>query len=119
MDTGKYTLKGHEAVPCEDICKWSEWLESADRHVGKTDIGIPAWKFWLGRILKIKHWEPTRISTVFLGLDHSFGDGPPMLFETMIFGGSLDGEQERYSTWDEAEAGHKRWVEKVRSKQCA
>jgi hypothetical protein len=32
------------------------------------------------------------ISTVFLGLDHRhFGDGPPLLFETMVFGGSRDG----------------------------
>lgn len=49
-----------------------------------------------------------RVSTVFLGLDHQFDDdGPPLLFETMIFGGKHDGYQERYSTWEEAEAGHK------------
>jgi hypothetical protein len=48
------------------------------------------------------------VSTVFLGLDHSFGEGPPQLFETMIFGGEHDEYQERYSTWDEAEAGHKK-----------
>jgi len=46
------------------------------------------------------------VSTVFLGLDHAFGDGPPVLFETMVFGGPLDGEQDRYCTWDEAVAGH-------------
>jgi hypothetical protein len=28
----------------------------------------------------------------------------------MVFGGVLDGEQERYLTWDAAEAGHSRWV---------
>jgi hypothetical protein len=26
-----------------------------------------------------------RLSTVFLGLDHSFGFGPPLIFETMLF----------------------------------
>jgi hypothetical protein len=26
-----------------------------------------------------------RISTVFLGLDHSFFEGPPLIFETMVF----------------------------------
>lgn len=26
--------------------------------------------------------------------------------ETMVFGGPLDAEMERYSTWDEAVAGH-------------
>jgi len=50
------------------------------------------------------------VSTVFLGLDHSFGYGPPVLFETMIFGGPEDGYQERYTTWDEAVEGHKKAV---------
>ena len=50
---------------------------------------------------------------VFLGLDHSFGSGPPLLFETMVFGGPLDEEMDRYTTWDEAEAGHKAMVKRV------
>ena len=56
---------------------------------------------------------------MFLGLDHSFGGGAPLLFETMVFGGPLDGEQERYSTWNEAEAGHKLMVERVQAAQQA
>jgi len=48
------------------------------------------------------------ISTVFLGLDHSFHNNTPILFETMIFGGEHDGFQERYATWDEAYEGHHR-----------
>jgi hypothetical protein len=54
-----------------------------------------------------------RVSTVFLrGVDHQlWPGGPPLLFETMVFGGVLDREQERYSTWDEAEEGHRHWVE--------
>lgn len=47
-----------------------------------------------------------KVSTVFLGLDHSWGDGPPLLFETMEFGGPRDGDCDRCSTWDEAEAQH-------------
>jgi hypothetical protein len=50
--------------------------------------------------------EGVKISTVFLGLDHSFGGSVPILFETMVFGGEHDGYQERYATWEEAEAGH-------------
>jgi hypothetical protein len=46
-----------------------------------------------------------RVSTVFLGIDHAW-EGPPLLFETMVFGGPLDEEMERYSTWEEAERGH-------------
>lgn len=37
-----------------------------------------------------------RLSTVFLGLDHSFGeDGPPQIFETMLFAPRSDEQRER------------------------
>lgn len=51
------------------------------------------------------------VSTVWLGLDHSFGDGPPLIFETMIFGGEHDEDQWRYSTEAEALEGHRRACE--------
>ena len=57
------------------------------------------------------------VSTVFLSMDHGLagriGDGTPVLFETMVFGGEHDGYQERYHTYDEAEEGHKRICEMV------
>lgn len=46
------------------------------------------------------------VSTVFLSLDHGFGEGPPVLWETMIFGGKHDGEQWRYTSREDALAGH-------------
>jgi hypothetical protein len=52
-----------------------------------------------------------RVSTVWLGLDHQWGNGPPLIFETMIFGGDHDEEQWRYSTREQAEAGHRRACE--------
>jgi len=55
------------------------------------------------------------ISTVFLGLDHRMGGGgPPIVFETMVFGGKLDQSQGRYSTWDDAVDGHAHWVRLVK-----
>ena len=48
------------------------------------------------------------VSTVFLGIDHSFGEGPPILWETMIFDGPHDQFQERYTSKEEAIAGHER-----------
>jgi hypothetical protein len=60
------------------------------------------------------------VSTVFLGLDHGYNDGPPVVFETLVFGGVHSDEQERYCTWPEAEAGHARWVARVQLAQaCA
>lgn len=47
-----------------------------------------------------------QISTVWLGLNHAFGDGPPLIFESMVFGGAHDEDCERYSTEAEALAGH-------------
>jgi hypothetical protein len=58
------------------------------------------------------------VSTVWLGVDHNFGDGPPLIFETMIFCHDhkcdLDEWQDRYSTEDEARVGHDHAVERVR-----
>lgn len=54
------------------------------------------------------------VSTVFLGLDHQYGSGPPLLFETLVFGGDQDGLMERCSTWDEAEKQHNRVMETVK-----
>lgn len=55
------------------------------------------------------------VSTVWLGLNHQFGDGPPLIFETMVFGGEDDGWQDRYSTEAEAEAGHAAVLAKIRA----
>lgn len=54
-----------------------------------------------------------RVSTVWLGLDHGWGEGAPLIFETMVFGGALDEECVRYSTLDEAEAGHAAMLARV------
>lgn len=93
---GKYTLIGQTPVLEPDLLTWARWYETADRRVAEDVIGR------------------ARVSTVFLGLDHQYGVGPPILFETMIFGGELNGEEWRYSTWSEAESGHRQAVEKVR-----
>jgi hypothetical protein len=67
------------------------------------------------RIVKQEELNGYEISTVFLGIDHQFGIGPPLIFETMVF--VKDDRQDiycdRYSTWKEAEQGHKKAVEWV------
>ena len=91
--TDKYTLDGQKPVECPDLMKWGTWMETAERRVAKTVIS-----------------DEVNVSTVFLGLDHSFGEGSPLLFETMIFGGEHDQYQDRYETWEQAEAGHEKAV---------
>ena len=61
---------------------------------------------------------PIRVSTVFLPVDHNLDvDGPPLLFETMTFGGKHDGYQQCYSTREEALAGHARAKKMVEDSQ--
>lgn len=52
-----------------------------------------------------------RVSTVFLGVDHSFGSGPPLLFETMVFEKDHDEvDMERCSTYEQALFNHEYYV---------
>jgi hypothetical protein len=46
------------------------------------------------------------VSTIFLGLDHGWGEKQPIVFETMTFGDPYEQNCWRYATWDEAVAGH-------------
>lgn len=78
-----------------DILEWGRFAET-DRHVAEDKIG------------------DVRVSTVFLGLDHSYDGGPPVLWETMIFGGEHDQHQERYTSRKDAEAGHAKAVALVK-----
>ena len=82
------------------------------------------WGFWFGEADRVvaldiikKITKKVTISTVFLGLDHSFGSGPPVLWETMIFGGKHDGYQNRYTSREAALLGHQEAVELVRRKK--
>ncbi len=86
-----------EPVPC-DLMTWATWLETSDdaRRVAFDTI------------------DGVDVSTVFLGLDHRFGSGPPVLFETLVFGGLHDGAGDRYCTRAEALAGHARFVQQVK-----
>jgi len=95
-------------LPCEDYIKWARWYEGSneDRRVGRDII--------CGFV----------VSTVFLAIDHSYGfrGEKPLWFETMVFRADTDGhlipsldyEQARYTTWEEASEGHKRICELVR-----
>jgi len=55
------------------------------------------------------------VSTVWLGMNHNFGIGKPLIFETMVFpskGNFSDIDCERYATEKKALAGHKLMVDK-------
>lgn len=111
--SGIYVLDGKTPVRA-NVFELEGFLGKAgDRRVALTTLG-----------------DKVEVSTVFLGVDHNFyGEGPPILFETMVFY-KLDkpvitklpwrkepsvritgtGLQVRYATWEEAEEGHARVV---------
>jgi hypothetical protein len=84
-----------QPVECPDLMTWARWFEAGEHR---------------RRIALDKRGDIT-VSTVFLGLDHSFFGGPPVLWETMIFGGEHDEDQERYTSQADALAGHARMCE--------
>lgn len=80
-----------------DILAWAAWMEDEDaRRVARTEVGN------------------AEVSTVFLAMSYGRG-GRPVLYETMVFGGHFDGEQERYYTRAEAEEGHKAMVSRIQN----
>lgn len=95
--TGKYTLDdAGNPVSEPDLMKWARWMEAEmqkKKRVAST---------YVGRVL---------ISTVFLGIDHSFNrNGLPILWETMVFIGSKSSDCHRYSSLQDARDGHAKTV---------
>ena len=95
-----YVTNSHgDPMPCDDLLLWAKWFQDGNRRVAEDDI------------------DGTRISTVFLGVDHGFpradqlegtmhetmrevldggvmrttGDYRPVLWETMTFTDDDDG----------------------------
>jgi hypothetical protein len=80
-----------QPVPCQDLRAWAEWRvdHREQARVSRTEVGART------------------VSTVFLWIDHGWGEGPPVLWETAIF------EPDRhvivvarYRSLVEAQAGH-------------
>jgi hypothetical protein len=88
-----YDRKGN---PME-MLEWAKALET-ERRVDATTLPDGKW-----------------VSTVWVGLNHQFGDGPPLIFETMVFPSDHDMhdlDSDRYATEEEAIFGHQRMVKK-------
>lgn len=92
-----FILKNRTVHSCLDAMEWAKWFEEnpSDRVVKQSEV------------------NGAKISTVFLGIDHCYDGGEPILYETMIFGGPNDQYQYRYHTYKQAEEGHDKLVEKL------
>lgn len=98
---GRFILDEHgEPQPCEDLLTWGAWFETSGdaRRVALDEVG------------------PYRISTVFLGLDHSWTpmEDPltyqPVLWETAIFAGDSMTAMRRYVSRADALRGHREFI---------
>jgi len=119
MSHGLYVLDADgQPVEVEDIREWGVWYQTAERRLARDVVG------------------PYIVSTVFLGLDHQWGGGPPVLWETMVFDervrpspdfadhfpelaasmphSMLDLEMNRYSSKADALRGHADMCDRVR-----
>lgn len=75
--------------------EWSSQFERMDNHIAEDII------------------DGRHISTIWLGLDHNHFGGRPLVFETMVFDKPDSGHDiycQRYSTYEEAMAGHQEAV---------
>ena len=84
-----------DPVPCKSVLEWAAWFAQSDaaRVVARTELP-----------------SGCVVSTVFLGVDHNFRGGDPVLWETMMFGGDYDLACDRYRSKQEALVGHEKWV---------
>ena len=92
-----YKLVGHDAVPC-----------SAD--------DLDFFFFFFNRVA-LHTFGDVEVSTVFLAINHKPLGVQPILFETMVFGGKLDGTMRRYHTLDEAMDGHAQILSAVKESE--
>ena len=95
----RYILKDGYAVQCPDLMEWADWMEAHRMETRKLDViaGIA-------------------VSTVFLGLDHSFGRGDPVLWEMMTHNEDTGewGDQHRFCFEGEAHAFHDAKVKELK-----
>ncbi|MEH2034617.1 MAG: hypothetical protein V7K67_34320 [Nostoc sp.] len=89
-----YKLEGQTPVPVESFTDWFLWAASVGNEM----------------TVMINELNSCIISTRFVGIDLNPGSGnsnsQPMVFETLVMGGALDGKRNFYPTWDEAIKGH-------------
>lgn len=92
MTSQFYKLEGQTPVPVGSFMEWSLWIMSASTTV------------------MINELRDCIISTRFVGIDLNSGscnfESQPMVFETLVMGGVMDGKKNLYPTWDEAIQGH-------------
>ena len=91
---------GHIIIPCDDLVEFGRFMvKHKERIVAQEFVA-----------------EGIFVSTVFVGVDYNFGSGPPLVFETAVNSDYGWDEREFYATWEDAEAGHRAVVQRLRER---
>jgi hypothetical protein len=102
----KYYILVNGKIKHATLMEWAKWFEDIEnRLVDRTEIS-----------------KDVYVSTIFLGIDHSFKifdpvldqEHRPILFETMVMGGKYADRGWRYSSHGEAKRGHWTIVDCIR-----
>ena len=90
-----FVLDPDRRVVEADLLTWGRWVATCEnREVARTEVG---------HLL---------VLTLFAGIDISFGDGPPALFERRVLDGCDELECLESGSWDEAIARHEALAER-------
>jgi len=92
-----YIIEGEIVRPAKNMGEHVEQMAGENRRIALDEFS-----------------DTTFVSTVFLGRDHSFGQGTPILFETMAWLNGEDYMQYRYPTYEAAMTGHRETVEELK-----
>jgi hypothetical protein len=98
-----YILTADNQPVAVSVREASKWIEE---NPTKKQIGFD--------ILQDENGNEISVSTVFLGLDHSWDNQGLILWKTMIFGGINDEYEERYNSYEDALEGHQRAIDLIK-----
>ena len=99
-----YILNEEKETVRVDVMQWAQWFHDK----GKL------------RLIQVTELpDGLKVSTVFIGIDHSFGlSDSPKVFETMVFNGDDSIFCERCATYDQALAQHESAIDWANDKDC-
>lgn len=98
LESRLYIIKNKRVCKSKSLEQFIDWFNKED----------PDLLLWLDRI------KNTSIVTAFFGYDIGINDSQPVMLESVIIGGTLDGQKYRYGSYGEARAGHQRRLKRVR-----
>lgn len=91
-----YILEDKIPIPVPNLGALMEWYDQHDKEC---------------IVASVTRGE-REIITRFICIDLNLGDGPPLIFETRIVTPNRTKLIEMYSTWEQAETGHNRTIER-------